>query len=278
MKRALEGVELPSDVKSKLLQEIDDGEIGGISDLARRSNERTTDWVVRNRMQSWYDEALSAHRAEVGGRLTRTPPGDLLLAVSNHLSDARQLLDYPAVKVQARRLVGSHVAAAVANRGRVDPQPVPPRPTPTQPAAARTASAQSVAGSQEPQVVSRRQILDKVRTAGLPREVRSDIEKRVQSGEIRNFGELARWGNRRTAEWALENRFERWYAEGRRVAARTFDDPSRAGRLSNTPSAVMKYRFSERVAAAPELMAYEAVKDQGRGVVAQHFGISATRT
>ncbi|MCZ0944068.1 MAG: hypothetical protein OXJ53_13500 [Gammaproteobacteria bacterium] len=268
VKRALEGVQLPGDVKSKLLAEIDGGQIRGISDLARRSNQQTTDWVMQNRIQKWYGEGLSAQGAQVGGRLTRTPPGDLLLAVSNHMSGARQLLDYPAVKVEARRIVGSHIAALLATRGRVDPQPVPSQPTAAKPAAS----------APEPQVVSRRQILDKVKAAGLPRAVSADIEARIRSGEIRSFKELAQWGNRRTAEWALENRFERWYAEGRKEAVKSFDDPARADRLSTSPSATTKYRFSERVAAAPELMAYEAVKDQGRGVVAQHFGIGATRT
>ncbi len=265
VKRALEGVQLPGDLKAKLLAEIDDGQIRGISDLARRSNAITVDWVMQNRIQKWYAEGLGAHRAEVGGRLTQTPPGDLLLAVSNHLSEARQLLDYPAVKVQARRIVGSHIAALLAARGRVDPQPPPSRP----------AAAKPAASASEPQIVSRRQMLDKVKVAALPKAVGTAIEARVKSGEIRNFKELAQWGNRRTAEWALDNRFERWYAEGRRQAVKMLDDSGSSARLSKSPSLATKQRFSESVAAASELMAYEAVKDLGRGVVARNLGIGA---
>ncbi len=275
VKRSLEGVQLPGDVKSKLLAEIDGGQIRGLSDLAQRSNARTTDWVMQNRIQKWYSEGLGAHRAEVGGRLTRTPPGDLLLAVSNHLSGARQLLDYPAVKVEARRIVGSHIAALLASRGRVDPQPVAAQPTAAKPASKQTASAKPAAS--EPQIVSRRQMLDKVKAAGLPKAVSTDIEARVRSGEIRNFKELARWGNRRAAEWALENRFERWFAEGRKEAVKALDDPAKVARLPKSSSAATKHRFSERVAAAPELMAYEDVKSRGRGVVAQNLGLGATR-
>lgn len=254
---ALVGVELPGDVKSSLFQEIDSGDIRGISDLARRSNDRTTDWLMQNRMQQWYDEALAARGAKVGGRLTRTPPGELLLAVSDRMAQTRQLLDYPAVKAQVRDLISSYVAGALAQRGRVNPQGATPGPS---------------AG-----IVGKTALLKDVGAAGLPREVRSDIEKRVRSGEIRDSQALARWGNQRTADWVLENRFEQWYGEGCKEAGKRLE-PNVAARLSKTPSATLKSRFSESVAETPKLMAYADVKSQGRAVIARRLGLTAART
>ena len=254
IRRALDGIELPGGIKSSLQTEIDSGAIRGISELARRSNDKTTDWLMQNRMQQWYNEALAAHGAQVGGRLTRTPPGDLLLAVSGHMAQTRQLLDYPAVKVQVRRLIGAQVAGALAERSRV--------------------GAQGAAPQQSARIIDKKALLKDLGSAGLPREVRSDIEKRVRSGEIHDFAGLARWGNQRTADWALANRFDQWWGEGLKEAGKRLEPP-RVARLPKTPTNTAKSQFSDAIAEAPELMAYADVKSQGRALVARRLGLTA---
>lgn len=254
LQEALRGVELPGPVKSSLLAAVNSGEVDGIRDLARRSNEKLADWVMQNRVGQWYREALRANRAEVRGALTQTPSGDLLLAVSNHMSRASQWLDYGTVKVELRRLIGAQVAKLVSERS----------------GGARTGAAPGPSGAP-----SRKDLRKQLGAANLPRAVRSAIEATIANGQIREAGQLARQGNRRTLEWALANRFERWYAEAVREAGRNAGRRAVAG-LPDHPSLMLTKRFVNAIGDARELMAYEAVKELGRSIIAEHIDSNAS--
>ena len=101
--------------------------------------------------------------------------------------------------------------------------------------------------------------------AKLPGEVATHLKKLIGAGDIVDKDGLARHGNKRTAEWVVENRVGRWYVEalkdkGVKRAA------TRDGTVS-VPSSILD-DVARSIADSPALKKYPDIKVQARDLIA----------
>ena len=103
--------------------------------------------------------------------------------------------------------------------------------------------------------------------ASLPGDVAKHLKKRIGAGEIVDSDGLAKQGNKRTAEWVVENRVGRWYVEAlkdkgvKRLAERD-------GTVS-VPSSVLS-AVAKSITDSPALKSYPDIKVHSRDLVAAH--------
>ena len=103
--------------------------------------------------------------------------------------------------------------------------------------------------------------------AKLPGEVATQLKKLIGGKEIVDTGGLAKHGNKRTAEWVVENRVGRWYVEAlkdkgiKRMAGRE-------GTVS-VPSSLLN-DVAKSIADSPVLKKYPDIKAQARDLIAVH--------
>ena len=103
--------------------------------------------------------------------------------------------------------------------------------------------------------------------ARLPGEVAKHLKKLIGAGEIVDSHGLAKHGNKRTAEWVVENRVGRWYVEAlkdqgvKRLAARE-------GTVS-VPDSLLS-AVAKSIADSPVLKNYPDIKVHSRDLVAMH--------
>ena len=103
--------------------------------------------------------------------------------------------------------------------------------------------------------------------ASLPGDVAKHLKRRIGAGEIVDSDGLARQGNKRTAEWVVENRVGRWYVEAlkdkgvKRLAERD-------GTVS-VPGSVLS-AVAKSISDSPALKSYPDVKVHSRDLIAAH--------
>ena len=146
----------------------------------------------------------------------------------------------------------------------------PETPEAPAPGAQRAAEPQTEKAEVEttaPQSAKPRQLSRELAKAGLPGEVAKHLKKLIGAREIVDPGGLAKHGNKRTAEWVVENRVGRWYVEAlkdkgvRRLAERD-------GTVS-VPSSVLS-TVAKSITDSPALKNYTDIKVHSRDLIAAH--------
>ena len=144
----------------------------------------------------------------------------------------------------------------------------PETPEAPAPGAQRTAEPQAETAEVETTVRQSekpRQLSRELAKAGLPGEVAKHLKKLIGAREIVDPDGLAKHGNRRTAEWVVENRVGRWYVEAlkdkgvRRLAQRD-------GTVS-VPSSVLS-AVAKSITDSPALKNYTDIKVHSRDLIA----------
>ena len=140
-----------------------------------------------------------------------------------------------------------------------------PAPGAERPARLQTENAEvetTARRSAEPKQLSR-----ELTKARLPGEVAKHLKKLIGAREIVDLDGLARHGNKRTAQWVVENRVGRWYVEAlkdkgvKRLAKRD-------GAVS-VPSSVLS-AVAKSITDSPALKNYSDIKVHSRELIAMH--------
>ena len=101
--------------------------------------------------------------------------------------------------------------------------------------------------------------------AGLPRDVARQLKKLINAREIADSDGLAKHGNKRTAEWVVENRVGRWYVEALNDKG-VKRSATRDGTVS-VPSSLLD-DVAKSIADSPVLKKYPDIKVQARNLIA----------
>ena len=111
LSRELAKARLPGEVAKHLKKLIGAREIVDPDALAKHGNQRTSEWVVENRVGRWYVEALKdkgvRRLAERDG--TVSVPSSVVTAVAKSIAESPALKSYPDIKVHSRDLIAAHV-------------------------------------------------------------------------------------------------------------------------------------------------------------------------
>lgn len=130
LSRELAKARLPGEVAKHLKKRIGAGEIVDSDGLAKHGNQRTSEWVVKNRVGRWYVEALkdkSVRRlAKRDG--TVSVPSSVLSAVAKSITDSPALKNYADIKVHSRELLAAHVRQETAPGTAMDAGAAPTEP------------------------------------------------------------------------------------------------------------------------------------------------------
>ena len=113
--RTLGKAKLPGNLKSELRKLVKAGTIADRARLVSSANQRTADWVMENRVGTWYGEVQK--RLGVRGKIKH---GEELMAsetmlrqVTQSITGAAELLAYPDVEAQSRTLIAAHVRSEI---------------------------------------------------------------------------------------------------------------------------------------------------------------------
>ena len=110
--------------------------------------------------------------------------------------------------------------------------------------------------------------------AKLPREVATHLRKLIGAREIVDAHGLAKHGNKRTAQWVVDNRVGRWYVEalkdkGIKRTAEQEGTVSVPGSLLND--------VAKSIADSPVLKEYPDIKAQARDLIAVHVKLEVNQ-
>ena len=105
----LKDIELPRDVRAAVKILVKDGSIRNYGELFEAVNKATFEWACKNRMLTWYGEALKGQGIPKPRGSNRELPADLLAQVRTNVVSDREVLDYPGFKRQVRSMIGKYV-------------------------------------------------------------------------------------------------------------------------------------------------------------------------
>ena len=113
LKRMVDGAGFPKELRRKVKDLVRSGEVTDEANLVQRANRRVADWVMENRVGTWYGDA---QRSE--GAIGRIAYGDVLMAPTSLLNrvermivESQRLQSWPDIKRQARALIAERVAS-----------------------------------------------------------------------------------------------------------------------------------------------------------------------
>ena len=151
-------------------------------------------------------------------------------------------------------------SAAVPETARA-PAPDPQRAA-TQPQAANSEVGTTARRGARPKHLTR-----ELAKAKLPGEVATHLKKLIGTRDIVDSDSLAKLGNKRTAEWVVENRVGRWYVEALKNKG-VKRSAMREGMVS-VPSSLLN-DVARSIADGPVLKKYPDIKVDARDLIALH--------
>ena len=128
-------------------------------------------------------------------------------------------------------------------------------------------AADAEVGATARQSVKPRDLTRELARAKLPGEVSKYLKKQIGNRNIADSGELARLGNKRLAEWVMENRVGQWYLQARKDKG-VKRMAQRDGTVS-VPSSLVN-DVARSISDSPVLKHYPDVKVHARALVAAH--------
>ena len=203
------------------------------------------------------DSAVSNDSGETGGGPPSLADDPDVSATTSESGTARE-------GVMAETL--THPSPAESTQGTAVPEAAKARA----PGARRTArrqAARTEVGTTVQERASAKQLTRELAKAKLPGEVAKHLKTLIGAREIVDSDGLAKHGNKRTAEWVVENRVGRWYVEAlkdkgaKRKAARE-GTVSVPGSLLNA--------VAKSIADSPVLKTYPDIKVHSRDLIAVH--------